>query len=237
VKGEKQVPLGQVSLTNLTPQGISLNTLRLGLQTPAGSALDAGAVFTNLQLRQNNIPVCSLASPFSQGLLFSFFMGLTLSAQAPCVFQIQGDISSAPTADKFCLAVLDNTCVNAGQPLSQAAAGKAFPMATNPISIRDPQLAATFSNYPNPFQPSQGTKIGYYLPRDAQIKLTLWTLDHRLVKTLINEKQPAGMVEITWDGRNGAGNLVRNGVYLLDLDCTYTAGGHEAYTRKIAVAK
>jgi hypothetical protein len=237
VKGQTGVPLAQLTLNNFTDHAVSLSSLLLNVQAPNGQALLPGAVFSSINLISGTSPVATLAGPFSQGLLCNFLPALGLAPQATLSLQVQGDILRNPIENKFCLVMLDNQCLNSGQTLSQAVAGKSFPMSTSPISLWDAQLSSTFSNYPNPFQPNQGTKIGYYLPNAAQVKLTLWTLDHRLVKTLADAQQAAGMQEIPWDGRNGQGNLVRNGVYLLVIDCTYVAGGHETYTRKIAVSK
>jgi hypothetical protein len=238
VKGEASVPLAQIRLTNFTNHAVTLNSLQLALQAKEGSNLSPASLFTTLRLLQNQAVAATLAAPITSGGLFTFTPAITLPAQTQQALELQADLTTAPTEKHFRFALLDNQCLNQGQTLSQAVSGKSFPLATSVFSIYDPQLTSTFSNYPNPFSPSQGgTKIGYYLPQDAQIKLTLWTLDHRLVKTLINEKQPAGMMELAWDGRNGEGNQVRNGVYVLVLDCNYTAGGHESLTRKVAVAK
>jgi parallel beta-helix repeat protein len=238
VKGEAQTDLGTLALTNFTSHAVILNSLTLGLQTPAGQTLDPASVFSTLRLLAGGTTAASLNAPFASGLLFTLAPAVTLAAQTQLNLTIQGDIAAAPAPAQFKLMVLNNQCLNQGQTLSQTAGGAAFPLFFTPVSIRDPQLSSTFSNYPNPFTPSQGpTRIGYYLPQAAQVKLTLWTLDHRLVKTLEDEKRGAGMVEMTWDGRTGEGYTVHNGVYLLVLDCTYTAGGHDALTRKIAVAK
>ena len=231
------VSLARIALTNFTSHDVTLNSLQMALQAKDGSNLSAGSLFSTLRLRQNQTTIATLATPFAACVLFAFTPASTLPAQTQQVLELQADLAASPAEKYFRFALLDNQCLNQGQTLSQAVSGKAFPLATSAFSIYAPQLASTFSNYPNPFSPGQGTKIGYYLPQDAQIKLTLWTLDHRLVKTLINEKQPAGMMELAWDGRNGEGNQVRNGVYVLVLDCNYTAGGHESLTRKVAVAK
>jgi parallel beta-helix repeat protein len=239
VKGATSISLGSAPLYNFTGHSVVLTSLKLGLQTPDGRTIDPSTVFAGLRLIPDNGSSASyLTAPFGQGLLFTFLTPLVLASQSRVTYQIQGDISASPSEKQFRFVIPDSQNLNTGLTLSQPVSGKAFPLVTNPVSIRDPQISTTFSNYPNPFTPSQGpTRIGYYLSQEAQVKLLIWTLDHRLVKEVVNEKQAEGMQETTWDGRNGEGYMVRNGAYLLTLECTYTAGGHDAFTRKIAVAK
>jgi hypothetical protein len=61
-------------------------------------------------------------------------------------------------------------------------------------------------NYPNPFNPS--TTIHYELPKNGFVKLTVFDALGRIVKTLVNEKQPAGTYDISFDGSN-----LSSGVY------------------------
>jgi hypothetical protein len=74
-------------------------------------------------------------------------------------------------------------------------------------------LPKTFSlgqNYPNPFNPT--TKINYTLPVETDVQLQLFTVDGELVKSLVNEKQRAGVYTIDFD----AGELA-SGTYIYKL--------------------
>ncbi len=71
-------------------------------------------------------------------------------------------------------------------------------------------------NYPNPFNPS--TTIKYSLPRGekretSNVKLIVYDILGKDVRTLVNEKQNLGYYEITWDGTNQP-----SGVYFYKLD-------------------
>jgi len=54
-----------------------------------------------------------------------------------------------------------------------------------------------YQNYPNPFNPS--TTIGYYLPDDSNVRLTVFDINGREVAVLINESQKKGSYEITFN--------------------------------------
>lgn len=92
-------------------------------------------------------------------------------------------------------------------------------------------------NFPNPFRAGREvTSISYYLESDSRVAVRIYTLDGKPVysKTFSADDPEGrhGLREITWDGRNGDGKLVLNGVYI----CRLEASGVNA-TFKIAVAK
>ena len=60
-------------------------------------------------------------------------------------------------------------------------------------------------NYPNPFNPS--TTIAYQIASPGHVLLKVYDVLGREVATLVNETQPAGAFEATWDARNAASGL------------------------------
>jgi|GEM_PF-5525714 len=79
--------------------------------------------------------------------------------------------------------------------------------------------------YPNPFNPT--TTISYGLPKDQQVKLIIYDLTGRQVKTLVNAQQSAGMHSIQWDGTNGYGQQVSSGVYFYRLTVSRSVKTHK----------
>lgn len=71
-------------------------------------------------------------------------------------------------------------------------------------------------NYPNPFNPQ--TSIRYALPQDAQVRLIIYNILGKKVKTLVDELQSAGYKTAWWDGKDEKGDLVASGVYLYRLE-------------------
>jgi hypothetical protein len=78
-----------------------------------------------------------------------------------------------------------------------------------------PDLFTLDQNYPNPFNPV--TTIDYSLPRQANVSITIYNLLGQEVRSLVNESQPAGNYNITWDGRTGSGEIAASGLYFYRL--------------------
>jgi hypothetical protein len=98
-----------------------------------------------------------------------------------------------------------------------------------------PSETALLPNYPNPFNPE--TWIPYHLAESADVTLSIYSADGKLVRTLALGHQPAGIYEnksraAYWDGRNAVGERVASGLYFYTL----TAGNFAA-TGKMLIMK
>jgi photosystem II stability/assembly factor-like uncharacterized protein len=72
-----------------------------------------------------------------------------------------------------------------------------------------------FDNYPNPFNPS--TTIRYALPGQANVTLRIYNILGQEIRTLVNERQSAGVRSVVWDGRNNLNQAVSSGIYIYRL--------------------
>ncbi len=71
-------------------------------------------------------------------------------------------------------------------------------------------------NYPNPFNPT--TNIAFSVPDGTEpVALRVYSVDGRLVRTLVDGAVPAGPHTVLWDGTNDAGVSVASGVYFARL--------------------
>jgi len=77
-----------------------------------------------------------------------------------------------------------------------------------------PESFSLKQNYPNPFNPS--TNIRYDLPKNGFVKLVVFDALGREVETLVNENQPAGTYEATFNA-----SVYSSGVYFYRLTTDY----------------
>ena len=98
-----------------------------------------------------------------------------------------------------------------------------------------PEKTVLLANYPNPFNPE--TWIPYQLSDPAEVTVSIYSVDGKLVRTLELGQMPAGIYQgrsraAYWDGRNAQGEPVASGVYFYTL----RAGDFSA-TRKMVIRK
>ena len=82
--------------------------------------------------------------------------------------------------------------------------------ATGPLGVLRLRPAA-----PNPF--AAQTAIGFSVPSAGRVSLQVYDMSGRLVSTVHDGEMAAGAHQMVWDGTNGAGEAVSDGVYLYRL--------------------
>jgi hypothetical protein len=85
-------------------------------------------------------------------------------------------------------------------------------------------------NYPNPFNPT--TTIAFSLGAESDVRLTIYNVTGRLIRTLVDERRPGGPNEARWDGTDAGSNPISSGVYFYRLEA---AGG--TITKKMVLVK
>ena len=82
-------------------------------------------------------------------------------------------------------------------------------------AVRDysgaPPSFALFDAVPNPFNPS--TTISFALSKREKASLSVYSIEGKLVASLIDDTLDAGFKEVTWHGKDARGNQVSTGVY------------------------
>lgn len=96
----------------------------------------------------------------------------------------------------------------------------------NEVIIGVPLQFELSQNYPNPFNPS--TKINFSLPVDGNVKLDVFDISGKLVKTLINnEFKPANYYTVEFNGADFS-----SGTYFYTIQ-----SGNNVETRKMVLVK
>jgi FlgD Ig-like domain len=107
----------------------------------------------------------------------------------------------------------------------------------------DPNAAGGYvTNYPNPFHPGEApTTIAYKLDDNATVTLRIYTITGGLVfeKTFASGQLGGrtGLNEFVWDGRNGKGETVASGGYVVDIQAAGSGETLHAMRRKLAVVR
>lgn len=168
----------------------------------------------------------------------------------PAVWDVDGD-----GASEILLAGWDQKLHAWRYPGTFSSAGMAWPMfrhdnwhtgvATFPIlTSADPlptpeptpeapaARASLAQNRPNPFNPE--TVIGFTVPGAALalVRLRVFTMDGRLVRTLVSRQLDPGYHEARWNGRGDRGEGVASGVYICRAEI-----GSATLTRKMALLR
>ncbi len=94
-----------------------------------------------------------------------------------------------------------------------------------PISLEVPNKYSLSQNYPNPFNPS--TTIKFDIPKESNVKVSVFDILGNEVQSLIDENVKAGEYKVTWDGTNYA-----SGIYFYKLQA-----GEFTQTRKMLLIK
>jgi len=92
-----------------------------------------------------------------------------------------------------------------------------------PLCIQMDQLPETTimeNAYPNPFNPQ--TFISYKLSEATTVKIKVYDMQGRSIKTLFNGKQAAGSYHVYWNGTNKDGMKVSTGNYMIRMETENT---------------
>ena len=73
-------------------------------------------------------------------------------------------------------------------------------------------------NYPNPFNPS--TNFSYSVPNKTDVRIVVYDLFGKEIKTLVNESKEVGTYNITWNGRDNNNRQVSTGVYFYKMQAS-----------------
>ena len=150
-------------------------------------------------------------------------------ASAP--FALNGNLKGLPTRAELQQWLTQAQASNLTDPLSK----RGILLLEQLLAALTPKETALLANYPNPFNPE--TWIPYQLAAPADVTLTIYALDGKIVRRLTLGYKPVGIYQnksraAFWDGRNAQGEPVASGMYFYTLK----AGDFTA-TRKMLIRK
>ena len=162
-------------------------------------------------------------------VLVAAAFGRAASAAAPVLWSLNlDDMPTCTTAEVW---LQEARQLNLADPDFQ----RGILILENLLKTLTPKATALLPNYPNPFNPE--TWIPYQLASPADVSISIYTADGKLIRTLDLGHQPVGMYHhqsraAHWDGKNALGELVASGVYFYTL-----SAGKFSATRKMLIRK
>ena len=111
-------------------------------------------------------------------------------------------------------------------------AGKGSTENKNQNSI--PEVFYLSQNYPNPFNPS--TKISFDLPVDSKVKLTVYDMLGREVKSMVNTQLSTGRYEYLFSATGGGSNF-SSGIYFYRMEAVDNLGKKFVQTKRMVLVK
>lgn len=216
-----------------------------------GAVTVTGCTFTG---NQNGVSVSDLSRPFLSGNTFdaNSFTGIAASGDpGPEVGRSLSDANDFVNMGLFHVvntgtAVIDadynwwdNACPDPGwffgsvdyTPWTDASHTGTYTECTGVPEEGVPERPHVSYNFPNPFNPS--TAIKYAVPSPGgEVRLTVYDLRGRRVKTLVSEEKRPGDYLAVWYGRDDRGNELGSGVYFYRLEV-----GSYRFERKMIMLK
>ncbi|MGD8777329.1 MAG: FlgD immunoglobulin-like domain containing protein [Ignavibacteria bacterium] len=100
-----------------------------------------------------------------------------------------------------------------------------------------PEEYGLLGNYPNPFNPS--TTISYSLPVESNVKICIYDILGKLVKSFSCHAQPAGYTQVEWNGRNENNTTLASGIYIYRMEAIALDGNGKNFvqSRKMLLLK
>ncbi|MBK7143010.1 MAG: hypothetical protein IPH75_13110 [bacterium] len=160
--------------------------------------------------------------------------------------RLTGDISPSAVLANYSLALRDSLSLGLRDPMLSTTVYPQMPAATYPlrgteISVTGNSLSESFSNFPNPFIPDQGsgTTIAFSLSEPATVSIGIYSITGDLVTEIAaSQFRGAGQYqEDHWSGYTDKGRKVLSGTYFCRLNVTYASGRTESLQRKVAVIR
>jgi hypothetical protein len=224
--------------------GIRGETMR---RTDRGLApFQAGDVFTSVRLLVDGVEVATDTALSGHTVDLELGSEYMISRGSAKTVSMVCDLRPDAGDGNYLVAFHDSTFISLWDhdleiPVSPVLAGAGYPILTADVSVTAAGLSGSFVNWPNPFSPAkQVTHFGFNLPEAAVIDLEIFTITGDLVRTLAEGAHLAVGPhddDFTWDGKNGAGQMVVPGTYLCRIRAEYESGATGETLRRLAVIR
>jgi hypothetical protein len=216
-------------------------------RTQAGyEPVEPALVFDSLFLLVDGEVILADAAQSGHTLSLTCGTSTVIASGHTYAVSLLADIAAAAPEGNYVLRFADSTAIalsdrDLGNEVYALLSTGAFPLDGVELTLAQPDLARSFTNYPNPFHPSatSGTTIGFVLPRAALVYIAIYTATGELVRVVAdNSYREAGPHQSDiWYGHNDLNLEVVSGAYLCQITARYADGRTEQSRRKVAVVR
>jgi serine protease AprX len=207
-----------VGPTTDSPPRIKPDIMAQGVQVLAASATDSsGYVLTG---------GTSLACPLAAGVATLLVQAKPDATPMEIIEALKATASNTSSPNNF-----------DGWGIVDAARAINLLTGTDTITPGDP-LASTFvldQNYPNPFNPR--TRLRFELPEAAVVRIAIFDILGREIRSLISTQRPAGIFFVDWDARDDNGQPVSSGTYIARMEASGLSGSSSVLLRKMLLLR
>ena len=202
------------TVTNNSPHEISGEFLKLGVTNcivwgaESDTAIDVDGTYGTLAIAYSDIQgdtVWAGEGNINDDPMFADTLDYELYCDSPCVAAGEGGVN---------MGWIESGCV----PVIPAIA-----------AVRPPAFALSPA-FPNPFNPA--TRIGFSIPEAGAVRLAVYDVNGRYVRTVVDEYRRVGHHAVVWDGRDDLGRSVASGVYIVRL-----TAGDMAKARRVTLLR
>jgi hypothetical protein len=241
---------GEIAYNSSAPQGDLVVKHWRGQilrRTPDGLVAASGSeIFSSIHLLLDGEPVASDTSLTGDTLSIGVGGEYVLARGSVTPVALACDLRPVARPGNYVIRFGDSTFVgfadrDLGTAIHGDIPGRDYPVFSAELTLGAGELANSFVNWPNPFNPAkEATNIGFILAEDAHVDIEVFTITGELVATITSgslRSEGPHDDEDTWGGLNDAGQTVQPGTYLCRITARYLSGHREEVTRKLAVIR
>ena len=225
---------------------IEFNALHVRIENSKGNIVDPALFASGVRLITRDSTVVD-GQFGSDEIVFNLPAGLmVVPAASRDTLSILADFETNLADQTFRFTIVGAAAIEVSDNITHTSvnttttSGGSFPLVTNWAHVLGNDIHTAYTNYPNPFAAGrENTAITYYLEQKSSVTLKLYTIWGKPVATLLDNKnrEPGLHQDVTWDGRNGDGDVVNNGVYYLVLEIREENGSNTSIKRKVGVVR
>jgi len=218
VRADQVIDLFGVSFELLYAPSVSIDPL----STEAGTLLGNDVIFLPMVDKSNGKVSIGISRKAGQGSVTGAGVVARIKMRASNQSQVGQTVS---------LNLQNATAVDpAGQALQVSVSNQTLVLEV--ASRQNELVPATFmlhANVPNPFNPS--TTIQYDLAEAVDVSIEIFDMLGKLVRTLVQTRQPAGRYSVAWDGRDDFGKTLASGVFIYRLQAGPSTGSGQGFVQ------